>query len=145
MDIVKELVSYLDSLSGLTTIIGSGNVFADEAPQDKKYPFVVITLDGEETNPHLNGDGDLYVANVSIECFNRKDRSVIVAMKEVIRKALFTYQSKAMGELYIFSSNLVDSQVISRVISDGGEKMCKVYYMSFDIGYKSNDPATGGL
>lgn len=83
MSIETALYAYLSGQTALTTALGSGGIWQDEAAQGASLPRVVYTITGGEPTVSNAGPATLSRAEIDIEC-----QGATLAVARTVRDAL---------------------------------------------------------
>lgn len=104
--IIKELITYLLTVSDITDITGT-NIKPGTISQTRKPPYITVSTVYSETDQTLAGTDDFVMKAVRIDCVSYK-YSQTDQLHEIVRENLDTYQQALMGPFWINSTRIVD-------------------------------------
>lgn len=91
-----NFTAYLDSLTGLTALVGT-KIHAGEAPDKETAPYVVYTRVGGPREPTHDGVSDLKMGRFRLACWSDTYREAKLVAQQVVIG--FDGVSAAMGSL----------------------------------------------
>lgn len=121
-DISSGLITYLESKTAVTDIVGTGDnarIFPDRIPKDPTYPLVVVDEFASTHDHDLSGASGIYHPRISVDCYDQTSGDA-QTLAEAVRGVMQGYRG-AMGVEFVHSCELdgkVRDQLQQRDASD---------------------------
>jgi hypothetical protein len=133
-DIAEQFIVYLKTVSGITTLVGSGTsariLQQDGMKESGTRPAICINLQGDESIDHLGGESTLRKADIAVSGFadSPGDRNTLAAAVEAALP--LSISGNAMGSLSVTECDKVQPRSDGdQVATDASDQ--RIYFSQY--------------
>lgn len=129
-DIGSELITYLKTKSGITSLVGSGvnaRIYKHDAKQGVSLPYIVIYVYEGVSTQHISAISGVASNRVEVSCYASTDAGAY-ALAEAVRLAPLQMYRGTMGSTYVHTVDGESSYDQNRDVPVKGANEIRYWY-----------------